>query len=214
MNVVASYDRVVTMAVIYFNGCTLLRISEVFDLEVLDFNEITTDTIASAKFESPGDAIATIYFGTLGSGAARFASSSNPLGDTVDATSSHTLAVGTNAPSGFTISVRGQTLTSLQNASNTITAIGASAASSTPGSEQFGIRAIESGGTGTAVAVPYSSATSYGYSATATTSATLATGTGATQTSTYSMRYVANIAALTEAGTYAASIVYVATANF
>lgn len=155
----------------------------------------------------------TIYFGTLGSGAAKYASSTNTLGDTIE-TVAHTLGVSTNAPSGFTVSVRGQTLTSQQNASNTISAIGASAASSTPGSEQFGFRATESGGTGVTVSSPFSFATSYGYNATATTSATLATGSGATTLSTVSLRYVTNIAAITEAGTYAANLIYVATANF
>ena len=92
--------------------------------------------------------------------------------------------------------------------------MGGTAASSTIGSEQFGIRATTSGGTGSTVSSPYSSATSYGYNATATTSAVLATGTGATNTTTYSLRYVANIANLTEAVTYGANIVYVATANF
>jgi hypothetical protein len=155
----------------------------------------------------------TIYFGTLGAGSAKYASSSNISGDTQE-TIAHTLAVGTNAPSGFTLSVRGQTLTSQQNSSNTITPVGAIAASSTPGTEQFGVRVTESGGVGTAVSSPFDLATSYGYNATATTSATLATGSGSTPTSTFSLRYVVNIAAVTEAGTYAANLVYVATANF
>ena len=155
----------------------------------------------------------TIYFGTLGAGAVKYASSTNPAGDTIE-TIAHTLAVGTNAPSGFALSVRGQTLTSQQNSNNTISAIGASAASSTAGTEQFGLRATESGGIGTAVASPFSFATSYGYNATATTSATLATGSGSTPTSTYSLRYIANIGAITEAGIYAANLLYVATANF
>ena len=155
----------------------------------------------------------TIYFGTLGAGAAKFASSTNPLGDSTE-TIAHSLAVGTNAPSGFTLSVVGQTLTSQQNAANTVTQMGAVAASSTAGTEQFGLRATESGGIGTAVSSPFNSPTSYGYQATATTSAMLATGSGATPTSTYSLRYVVNINALTEAGTYAAYLTYVATANF
>jgi hypothetical protein len=107
-----------------------------------------------------------------------------------------------------------QTLTSQQNASNTISAIGATAASSTPGTEQFGIRVTESGGVGTSVSAPFDFATSYGYGATATTSASLASGSGATPVSTYSLRYLTNISATTEAGTYAANLVYVATANF
>lgn len=155
----------------------------------------------------------TIYFGILGAGAAKYASSTNPLGDTIE-TIAHSLAVGTNAPSGFTLSVRGQTLTSQQNSNNTIDYIGAIAASSTPGNEQFGFRATESGGVGVTVAAPFSSASSYGYNAAASSSATVATGSGSTPTSTFYLRYVTNIGAITEAGTYTANLVYVATANF
>ena len=155
----------------------------------------------------------TIFFGILGAGGARFASSTNTAGDTAE-TIAHTLAVGTNAPSGFTLSVRGQTLTSQQNAANTIDYIGATAASSTPGTEQFGLRTTESGGVGVTLNPPFLFATSYGYSSTATTSAIVATGIGSTPTSTFAVRYVANIGAVTEAGTYTASLVYVATANF
>lgn len=155
----------------------------------------------------------TIYFGTLSSIAAKFASSTNSLGDSAE-TVAHSLGVSTNAPSGFSLTVRGQTLTSQQNSNNTISAIGATAASSTATTEQFGLRATESGGTAVTVSSPYSSPTSYGYGATATTSSTLATGAGATASSTLSLRYVTNIAAVTEAGTYAANLVYIATANF
>jgi hypothetical protein len=155
----------------------------------------------------------TIYFGNLSSGAAKFASSTNSSGDSTE-TIAHTLGVSTNASTGYTVTIRGQTLTSQQNASNTISFIGSSAASSTAGTEQFGIRATVSGGTGATIDSTYSAATSYGYDATATTSAVLATGSSATDVSTYSLRYVANIAGTTEAGTYVASVVYVATANY
>jgi hypothetical protein len=153
------------------------------------------------------------YFGNLGTGAAKFASSTSSAGDTVENVA-HTLAVTTNAPSGYTITVKGATLTSLQNASNTIPAIGATAASSTAGTSQFGIRVTASGGTGSSVSSPYNFSTSYGYNANATSSATLATGSGATNTTTYSLRYVANISGLQEAGTYTTGLTYVATANF
>ena len=155
----------------------------------------------------------TIYFGVLGSSGAKYASSIDILGDTSE-TIAHTLAVGTNAPSGFTLSVMGQTLTSQQNSANTISQIGGSPVPSSPGTEQFGIRATESGGIGTSIDSTFASPVAYGYNATATSSAVLATGTGSTPTSTYSLRYLANIAAVTEAGTYQASLVYVATANF
>ncbi len=155
----------------------------------------------------------TIYFGTLSSSFPKFASSTNPAGDTADNVA-HTLAVGTNAPSGFTLTARGQTLTSQQNALNTISAVGAVAASSTSGTEQFGIRMTESGGVGVTLDSTFSQASSYGYDGTATSSTVVATGSGSTPTSTFGVRYLANIAAVTEAGTYAANMVYVATANF
>ncbi len=187
------------------------------DNGVITANIITNDTVSvSATVQQSITFVistTTIYFGTLGSGAAKFASSTNPLGDTVE-TIAHTLAVSTNAPSGYNISIRGQTLTSQQTSSSTISAIGSSVASSTAGTEQYGIRATVSGGTGATIDSTYSAATSYGYDATATTSATFATGSGTTNTSTYSLRYVANIGGTTEAGTYVANMVYVATANF
>lgn len=155
----------------------------------------------------------TIYFGNLSAGAAKFASSTNTSGDSTE-TIAHTLAVSTNAPSGYAITVRGQTLTSQQNALNTIDATGGTAASSSAGTEQFGIRATASGGTGSTIDSTFSGGSTYGYDATATTSVSFASGSGATNTTTYSLRYLANIAGTTEAGTYAASLVYVATANF
>ncbi len=187
------------------------------DTGLITANIITDDTVAMTGTVNQSLSFTisttTIYFGALGSAGPKFASSTNPLGDSNE-TIAHSLAVGTNAPSGFTLSVRGQTLTSQQNALNTITAVGGSPAANATGTEQFGLRATESGGVGTVVSSPFATANQYGYSSTATTSAVLATGSGSTPTSTYSLRYVANIAAVTEAGTYAANLVYVATANF
>lgn len=187
------------------------------DTGSISLSLITNDTVAvSATVQQAITftiSTTTIYFGNLAAGSAKFASSTNVSGDTTESIA-HTLAVSTNAPSGYTITLRGQTLTSQQNASNTIDFVGATAASSTPGTEQFAIRATAAGGSGSAVDATFSQPTSYGYDATATTSATFATGSGATNTTTYSLRYLANIAGTTEAGTYAASVVYVATANF
>lgn len=187
------------------------------DTGLITTNIITDDTVALSGTVSQSltfsISTSTLYFGILSSGGAKFASSTNTAGDTAE-TIAHTLLVSTNAPSGFVLTVQGQTLTSQQNSANTITAVGASAASSTPGNEQFGIRLSESGGIGTAVSSPYAFPTSYGYNSTATTSSILATGIGSTPTSTYSVRYLANVGAITEAGTYSANLVYVATANF
>lgn len=197
---------------------SILNISAGADSGQITVNIITDDTVAMTGTVNQSLSFvistSTIYFGVLSSSNAKFASSTNQLGDTASTSIAHTLLVGTNAPSGFTLSVRGQTLTSLQNASNTIDAIGATATSSGTGIEQFGFRATESGGTNVTVSATYASTTAYGYNATATSSATLAVGTGSTPVSTLSLRYVTNIAAVTEAGTYAANLIYVATANF
>ncbi len=178
---------------------------------------ITDDTVALSGTVSQSLTFSisatTLYFGTLSSGAVKFASSTDTAGATSEVVA-HTLNVSTNAASGFVLTVQGQTLTSLQNTSNTISSIGSTAASSTPGNEQFGLRVTESGGSGVTVASKYGLATSYAYDATATTSSIVATGSGSTPTSVMSVRYLTNINPITEAGTYAANLVYIATANF
>jgi hypothetical protein len=187
------------------------------DNGVITSNIVTDDTVSiSATVQQSLTFVistSTIYFGNLGSGATKYASSTNPLGDSTE-TTAHTLVVSTNAPSGYNLSVRGQTLTSQQNPANTISAIGSVATASSTGIEQFGIRATVSGGTGATIDTTYASTTAFGYDATATSSAPLAVGSGSTNATTYSLRYVANIGGTTEAGTYVANLVYVSTANF
>lgn len=153
----------------------------------------------------------TISFGNLDAAAARYANTTTgSASDTV----AHTLIVSTNAPTGYTITVKGATLTSQQNSANTITAVGATPATSAVGTEQFGMYATKSGGTNGTIATPYVTSSSFGYDATASTATTFSSGTSATAAETYSLRYLANIGATTEAGTYAASLTYVATSNF
>lgn len=178
---------------------------------------ITDDTVAvSATVQQAitfSISTSTIYFGNLASGGAKYASSTNTSGDSTE-TIAHTLAVSTNAASGYAITVQGQTLTSQQNSANTIDFIGGTAAASSAGTEQFGIRATKSGGVNGTIDATFAHASNYGYDATATTSVTFASGTSSTNTETYSLRYLANIAGTTEAGTYTANLIYVATANF
>jgi hypothetical protein len=187
------------------------------DTGTITQNIITDDTVLiSATVQQSltfSLSTTTIFFGTLSSTDDKFASSTNPAGDSSE-TIAHTISVSTNAPSGYNISIRGQTLTSQQSATNTITAIGVNVASSTLGTEQFGIRATSTGGTGATIDPTYAALTSYGFDSTATTSASFAIGSGATNITTFGLRYVANIAGLTEAGTYVANLVFVATANY
>ncbi len=148
----------------------------------------------------------SIGFGTLSASGARYATTGGGNGSP---TVAHTLAVGTNATSGYTMYLTGDTLTS---GANTITAP-AGPSASTVGSEQFGINLSASGGSGT-VDTQYGTSSQYGFGSTATVQDNLASATGASATTTYSATYIANIAAQTEAGSYATTLTYTATATF
>ncbi|MDB5254177.1 MAG: hypothetical protein JWL80_243 [Parcubacteria group bacterium] len=150
----------------------------------------------------------SVGFGPLSSGAARFAT-----GDTLGSATeveAHQLSVSTNAASGYSITVQGATLTA---SPYTITAIGGTNTASSAGSEQFGLRMSASGGVGTVVS-PYAAA-GFAYAGGVSTPSQVGSATSGTGVATvYSVRYVANVAATTEPGSYNSSLVYVATANF
>ncbi len=149
----------------------------------------------------------TVSFGTLDASAARFANTSSGSATEVEA---HTLSAATNAFSGYTVTVKGATLTS---GANTVTAIGSTNTASTVGAEQFGLRINASGGSGT-VTAPYA-ASGFAYAGTSTTSSQVASSNnGDNVTTIYSVRYIANVAGSTEAGNYATTLNYVATGNF
>lgn len=149
----------------------------------------------------------TIGFGTLSSSAARYATG-DASGSTSE-TEAHTFAVDTNAATGYTTTVKGATLTS---GSSTISAIGGTNTASSTGTEQFGIRLTASGGSGT-VTSPYA-ASGFAYAADLSTASQVASSSSSTASTTYSVRYLANIASTTEAGSYSATLTYVTTANF
>lgn len=202
---------------LYDNGATA---STVYCMRIVKSDDTTLDTYSvyptlttaatppSLTFSISDNSIG---FGTLSSSSARYAS-----GDATGSASeveAHTLAVATNATSGYVVTVKGATLTSANDGSDTITAIGAVNTASSAGSEQFGLRMSASGGNGT-VTAPYADI-GFAYGAdgsTASQVASASSGTGVT--TTYSVRYLSNIGTLTEAGVYTATLTYVATANF
>jgi len=151
----------------------------------------------------------SIGFGTLNAAAARYATG-DLLGSGSE-TEAHNLVVGTNAANGYTMTASGTTLTCATCGGATITSIGSSNTASSAGTEQFGIRMNASGGTGT-VAAPYAAA-GFAFDSAAFPDQ-VASASGATSNTTYSVRYLSNIAADTEAGAYTATVTYVATANF
>ena len=151
----------------------------------------------------------TIGFGTLSASGARFAT-----GDTTGTSTeaeAHNLIVGTNAANGYTMTASGTTLTCASCGGAVIDSIGSSNLASSIGTEQFGLRLNASGGTG-AVSVPYAAA-GFAFDSAAFPDS-IATAAGASANTTYSVRYLTNIAANTEAGTYNSAITYVATANY
>ncbi|QQR77533.1 MAG: hypothetical protein IPJ67_00025 [Candidatus Moraniibacteriota bacterium] len=129
----------------------------------------------------------------------------------------NTLAAATNATSGYTITYYGATLTS---GANTIDAMGTKTTSST-GTEQFGYQpqrqrnpntgAEPSGGTG-APASDYNTADEYRFIADTTTN--LATANAATASTTFTVSYIVNVAATTQAGAYSTTITYICTGTF
>ena len=150
----------------------------------------------------------SIGFGTLTSFGTRYASS-DLLGSSSEV-EAHKLVVNTNAASGYTVTVQGATLSSV---GNTINPIGGVATSSLVGTNQFGLHLLASGGTGS-VTAPYNS-TGFAYAADAFTPSTVASDSvGDSATTTYSVRYIANINQTAAAGSYSANIQYTVTANF
>ncbi len=151
----------------------------------------------------------SVFLGEASPAYPRFASSTNTKGSDIEV-QAHTFVVLTTAANGYAITVRGTTLTS---GTSTITAIGGVNTTPATGTAQFGIRVTSTGGIGT-VTAPYA-ASGFAYAATATTSSQVASAsTGDNATTTFSVRYLTNISPITNAATYNANIVYIATANF
>ena len=151
----------------------------------------------------------SIGFGTLSSSDDFFA---NGVG-TGSATEveAHTLTASTNATNGYLITIDGTTLRSSPTMI-TIMAIGSNNTSSLAGTEQFGLRATASGGNGS-VSAPYAAA-GFALDTAAFPDEIASDADGDDVSTTYSIRYLANIANITEAGSYTATLTYVVSATF
>lgn len=149
----------------------------------------------------------TIGFGSLDTSAITYATGDSS-GTEVEA-AAHTLSASTNASSGYTISVKGDTL---EYGANSITAIGGSATALAAGSSQFGIRVSASGGSGS-VTSPYGTS-NYAYAADAVTTDEVAASTAPSAATTYSVYYGANISSATVPGAYSTTLTYTISANY
>lgn len=198
-------------------GTTLLTISGTFgDSGTIGIPVISNSIVTVNALVTPSISFTvsdnSIYFGNLkSSGTSCWAQGTDPGAVTCPTTvetEALNLTAGTNAASGYIITLYGPTLT---DGAKTITAIGGTNTSPSIGSEQFGVRYNVSGGIGT-VSAPYA-ASGYAYDA-ASAPDEIASATGPSATTTYSARYIANISPTTEAGSYSSTQTYTATATF
>lgn len=151
-----------------------------------------------------------IGFGTLLPGGTRYATG-DTLGSGSDTAAAHTLSVSTNATDGYVVNLSGTTLTCASCGGATITAIGGSATAPSVGTEQFGIRASVNSGTGS-VTSPYNTA-NWALD-TASFPDTFATGAGDDVETQFGVRYMSNVAANSESGSYTGTITYIVTSTF
>lgn len=199
-------------------GTTTLRISGTFGDTGVMSNFIVSNSVVTLSAEVLATLTFTlsqnaIYFGNLrSSGNTCWATYTNPgyvSCPTISEAEAFYMTAGTNGSTGYSISVQGTTLTS---GANTIPALAVSTAPSI-GNEQFGIRAQVTSGPGT-VSAPYSTLGQYAFAANGTTASTIASAPAPSATTTYSVRYMANISPITKAGSYTAAHTYIATGNF
>ena len=153
----------------------------------------------------------TVGFGSLTSIGPRYA--------TADGTGSSTDVEGNNitinsyAAGGYTLTVQGL---SLGYSGYLLAGMGDSNIASIPGAEQFGIRAIATGGSGV-VQTPYSGSSGTGgfaSDADVNPSIIASESSGDGIPTTYSMHYIANISPSTPAGKYTTTLTYILTGTF
>ena len=153
----------------------------------------------------------TIGFGALSAVQTRYASG-DALGTTSTSTDAHTISIASNASGGYSMTISGATLTcsSCTNGA-TISAIGATPTAPSIGTEQFGTRITVNSGSGTTTS-PYNT-TNWALD-TASFPDPIASGPGDSVTTIFGMKYMTNIATISEAGIYSAVITYTVTSTF
>jgi surface adhesion protein len=139
------------------------------------------------------------------------------LTSTAVSSASHTVTLATNAANGLVLTYSGTTLTS---GAHTIDAMSTAAASS-PGTEQFGLNlranttpSIGADCTGSApiaaAATNYNTVNQFRF----VSGDTIVSSSGGINSTTCTISYIANVAGATEAGNYATTLTYTATAQF
>lgn len=188
----------------------------------VDTGTVAASTAQSISLSATVDETLTFCTGTSGittSSCAGATGSSVALG-TLTPSSTGTglsqMGVGTNGASGYAITVNGATLTS---GANTITALAAQTASTT-GTEQFGLNLRDNAtpnigadpdgaGSGTPTS-NYNTVDQFRF----VTTDSVASKASSESFRRFQVAYIANVDTATEAGTYTATMTYIATATF
>jgi hypothetical protein len=150
-----------------------------------------------------------VQLGALTVGGARYATTSGGSGTNSVA---HTMSASSNAPSGYTITYIGPTLTSGGNTISPATI--ANDSDGTPGTSQFALSLSSSGSASITSAYDQAHSPNPNWKFLANTIETIASTSGVTSSETFSNRYIANTSAVQAAGSYSADITYVITGNF
>lgn len=151
----------------------------------------------------------TVGFGSLSSSASRYATG-NLVGSASQPAGAHTLYVESSSISGLTLYVQGATLT---NGSYAINAIGGTAASPSPGTEQFGLMVIINDFDTVLPVPPYDDGSKFGYNATSSMADNIASSSAAGY-GDFAIDYLANIYNTTEPGSYSTILTYTVVGNF
>ena len=177
--------------------------------DVIETNDVVTVSATVNPVLTFSNDQTTVAFGALSTIAARYAN--NTSGSSTDGTA-NTLGIATNAPSGYTLTYQGATLTDAS--SDTIPAATISgSATGTPGTSQFAISGtMTTAGTG-AMASAYNHATP-NWNFVAGSAQTLATSTAPVAGDSVAVHYLANVSAAQPAGSYTTAITYIAVGNF
>lgn len=138
------------------------------------------------------------------------------LNTTITRTAESYFDVATNARNGVTIQYVGDTLTS---GSFSITAFNGgdgTPATSTTGTEQFGLRVADAttGGQNASIASPFDTMAADEYALDTSNPQSVGTSSGPVEETKFTIEYAANVEALTETGVYDTNIEYIATATF
>ncbi len=186
--------------------CFVLQTLDAFSNVIATSSEQCVTILPTVTF-SISDA--SVQLGTLSAAGPRYATTTGGSGSNSVA---HTMTASSNAPSGYTITYNGPTLTS---ASNTIApATISNSSTGATGTAQFALSLSSSGSASIPSAYDQANGGGPNWKFVANTTETIASTSGVTSTETFSNRYIANIASGTPAGNYTTAITYVITGNF